>query len=324
MNVILLCSFLSIKLTVGICAFNEASNIGNLLNNILEEQALAPESEVLVVCSGCTDATVSIVQSYSVKDNRIKLFVEAKRQGKASAINYILSHANYDPILFVSADTFPTKGSFQSLAQRLQAQNVGIVCGNPVPVNQSNSRIGRLVQLLWSFHGHVFEELNRDGLARHASEIFCMRKGILDHIPSETVNDDAYIAVTTKERGWLVEFDAQAKVLIRGPMTFQEYFRQRRRILFGHYQIRKLTGKSPQYLVHLLPQHPLKTLKMSLWLFKNNTPIDTAIFLFTEFWVNLFSIADFIAGKTHTQWSTLTSTKAIVTQLAQKKAPFEA
>lgn len=310
-------------MTVGICAFNEAANIDYLLKNILEEQALAAESEVLVVCSGCTDATADIVQSYSAHDNRVKLYIEEKRQGKASAINYILSHANYAPILFVSADTLPTKGSFQRLAQRLQAPNVGIVCGNPVPINQSDSQVGRLVQLLWSLHGHVFEELNRDGLARHASEIFCMRKGILDHIPSETVNDDAYIAVTTKERGWLVEFEAQAKVLIRGPMTFQEYFRQRRRILFGHYQIRKLTGKSPQYLVHLLPLHPLKTLKMSLWLFKNNTPVDIAVFLFTEFWVNLFSIADFVAGKTHTRWSTLTSTKAMVTQLAQKSAPFE-
>jgi poly-beta-1,6-N-acetyl-D-glucosamine synthase len=311
-------------MTVGICAFNEAANIGNLLKNILEEQALAAKSEVLVVCSGCTDATKSIVESISVLDNRVKLIVEEKRQGKASAINYILSHANYDPLLFVSADTFPTKGSFQRLAQRLQAPNVGIVCGNPVPVNQSDSRVNRMVHLLWGFHGHVFEELNRDGLARHATEIFCMRRGILDHIPSETVNDDAYIAVTAKEKGWLVVFDAQARVLIRGPMTFQEYFRQRRRILFGHYQIRKLTGKSPQYLVHLLPHHPLKIIKMSLWLFKNNTPLDTAIFLFTEFWVNLFSIADFVAGKTYTRWSMLTSTKAMVTQLAQKNAPFEA
>ncbi|MCL4430218.1 MAG: glycosyltransferase [Chloroflexi bacterium] len=301
-------------LTVGICAFNEEKNIGTLLNNVLYEQELPVNSEVLVVCSGCTDTTTDIVQKFAAKDSRLKVNIEDKRSGKASAINYILSNATGDVILFVSADTLPKKGSFSRLISKLQMPNVGIVCGNPMPINPPTSIVGRLVQLLWNFHGHVFEELNDSGLARHATEIFCIRKGIVDKIPAETVNDDAYLAVTAKKKGWLIKFDAQSQVLICGPNSFQEYFQQRRRIIFGHFQIRKLTGESPQYLVHLMPLHPLQTLKLIFWLFTRYNPTTVATFLFTEFWVNVFAMGDFIFGKTYFRWSALSSTKTVFNQ----------
>ena len=75
-------------MTVGICAYNEGKNIGTLLNNVLYEQALPVNSEVLVVCSGCTDTTTDIVQEYAAKDSRLKVHIEDERRGKASAINY--------------------------------------------------------------------------------------------------------------------------------------------------------------------------------------------------------------------------------------------
>jgi poly-beta-1,6-N-acetyl-D-glucosamine synthase len=297
---------------VGICAYNEEKNIGRLLNNILFEQALPFDSEVLVVCSGCTDNTARIAQEFAEKDSRLKVHLEEKRNGKASAINYILSHAIGDVIIFISADTLPKKGSFLRLTAKVQKSNVGIVCGNPVPVNSPISLVSRIVHLLWSFHGYVFEQLNDSGLARHATELFCIRKGIVERIPAETVNDDAYLAVETKKKGWLIKFDAQSQVLISGPGTFQEYFQQRRRIIFGHFQIKKLTGESSQYLVHLMPLHPLQSLKLSLWLFRKYDPMTMFAFLFTEFLVNVFAIGDIFAGKSYLQWPALPSTKTVV------------
>jgi len=316
-------SFLVNQITVGICAYNEEKNIANLLNNVLTAQELPSDSEVLVVCSGCTDATAEIVQAYMAQDPRVKLHVEKQRRGKSSAINYILANAEGSVILFVSADTLPVNGSFRRLIEWLENPRIGIVCGNPLPINPPTSVVAQLVQLLWRFHGHVFGELNDSGLARHATEMFCIRKGIINHIPTQTVNDDAYIAVTAKEKGWLIKFDSQSKVLICGPVTFKEYFAQRRRILFGHYQIRKLTGRSPQHLMHMLPLYPLKTIKLLLWLLTKNKPVTTAIFLFTELWVNLFSIADFIWGKTYFQWPALSSTKNAVTPLKNQALSTE-
>ena len=169
--------------------------------------------------------------------------------------------------------------------------------------------VDRLVQLLWRFHDHVFAELSDAGLARHATEIFCVRKGIVNNIPNETVNDDAYIALTAKKKGWLIKYDTKAQVLICGPKTFREYFQQRRRIICGHYQVKKITGETPQYLVHLIPQHPHRILKLALWLPTNYDIFTLGIFLFTELALNLVAITDIISRKNHAKWKRLSSTK---------------
>jgi poly-beta-1,6-N-acetyl-D-glucosamine synthase len=299
------------NVTVGICAYNERNNIGKLLRNVLSSQDLSDDSEVLVVCSGCIDGTTEEALRFADMDSRVKVHVEKDRKGKASAINHILANAINDKIIFVSADTLPKKMSFPKLTNKLEGPNVGIVSGNPIPVNNSSSLVGKMVNLLWRFHGHVFEELNDAGLARHATELFCIRKGIVNKIPLQTVNDDAYIAVTAKSKGWLIKYSAKAKVSICGPKTFQEYFQQRRRIIFGHYQLRKLTGESPQYLVHMMPLHPISTAKLILWLLSKYDPLTLTIFLLTEFVVNLTAMFDFASGKSHFQWRPLQSTKIV-------------
>jgi len=304
--------FLLNRLTVGICAYNEGRNISKLLENVLDDQELSEDSEVIVVCSGCVDNTVKQVQVCAAKDPRVKLHVEVERSGKASAINYIFSHAAGDIIIFVSADTLPFKASFPKLLSKLESPNVGIVSGNPVPVNSKSSLTGRVVHLMWRFHGYVFAELNDAGLARHATEVFCIRKGIVKRIPAETVNDDAYIAVVSKKKGWLIKYSAESKLSICGPKTYREYFQQRHRVIFGHYQLRKLTGESPQYLVHLMPLHPVRTVKLALWLTANYDPVTLATFLLTEFIVNVAAMFDILSGNAHDQWTMLPSTKTVI------------
>ncbi len=300
------------KVTVGICAYNEGNNVGQLLNNLLFEQQLSEDSEILVVCSGCTDNTVQIVQKYQKLDPRVKSHIEKERTGKAPAINYILKNATGDSIFLISADTLPQKQILPVLVSKLDAPNVGIVCGNPVPVNDSHSLVGRIVQVLWHFHGHVFEELNDAGLARHASEGFLIRKGIVDQIPAQTINDDAYIAVTTKKKGWLILFSSKSKISMRGPKNFSEYFQQRRRIIFGHFQLRKLTGESPQYLVQMAPLEPLRAVKLASWLFTQYDVFTLGAFFLTEFAVNVVAAGDCVFGKKHVQWQVLPSTKDVI------------
>src|SRR4030067_1581512 len=298
--------------TVGICAYNESGNIGKLLDNILNKQELPPGSEVLVVCSGCTDNTVPIVQEYTRQDPRVRIHVETERKGKASAINYILQTAKGNALLFVSADTLPNKGCFPRLLSKLRIPNTGIVCGNPVPINSSNSLVGRLVQLLWSFHDHVFKQLNDAGLARHATEIFCIRKGIVDKIPAETVNDDAYIALTAKKKGWLIKYETESWVSICGPQTFPDYYKQRRRVLFGHHQVMKTTGESPQHLIYLLPLYPIQVMKLLRWLLREIGFPTLLAFISIELGINIAAMADSILRKPHTKWIVSNSTKKLL------------
>jgi glycosyltransferase involved in cell wall biosynthesis len=72
-----------LDVSVGICAYNEEENIGALLENLLTQQSLPHNSEIIVVCSGCTDETPSIVEKFARKDKRVKLILEEERRGKA-------------------------------------------------------------------------------------------------------------------------------------------------------------------------------------------------------------------------------------------------
>jgi len=303
---------LACKITVGVCAYNEEQNIARLLSNILCEQGLPAESEVLVVCSGCTDNTANIVYGFSKIDPRVKLHVERVRRGKASAINRILSKASGKVILFISADTLPDAGCFSRLISKVELPNVGVSCGNPVPTNRTNSLVGRLVQLLWGLHGQVFAEYSKAGLARHATEAFCIRRGIVRNMPPGTVNDDAYMALTAKKKGWLVKFDPEALVLIHGPETYSEYLSQRRRVLFGHYQLKKSMSESPQHLIYLLPLHPSRVLGLLLWLCSKYNPLSVAAFISTELLVNTAALIDIFRGKSHVIWRTASSTKKVL------------
>jgi len=306
--------FLSRQVTVGICAYNEAKNIGELLQNILYEQELSSDSEVLVVCSGCTDRTVEIVQKFSKSDSRVNLHLETKRRGKASAINYILSNASSNVILFISADTLPSQRCFARLIAKLETPTVGVVCGNPLPTNNTNSLVGKLVQLLWGLHGKVFAEYSKAGLARHATEAFCVRKGIVVNIPPETVNDDAYIAINARMKGWIVRFEPESSVLIHGPETFPEYFNQRRRVLWGHHQLKKWTSISPQHLIYLFPYYPARVTKLLLWLCSEYNPVSVVAFVSTELVVNAVAVIDVFRGKSYSIWKTAASTKTVIPQ----------
>jgi cellulose synthase/poly-beta-1,6-N-acetylglucosamine synthase-like glycosyltransferase len=249
------------------------------------------------------------VSNYAKKDMRVKLYVEEERKGKASAINIVLKNAKGDEILFVQADTMPGKGCFGKLITKIQNPNIGLVCAHPQTINNSSELPSKLGKVLWSLHDKVFKQFNIDGQARHASEVFCVRKDITSSIPSETVNDDAYIALAAKKKGWKVCYESESYVSIYGPETMSDYIKQRRRVIYGHYQIKKMTGENPQYFMSLLFLN--RNMKKNLiFLFLSEFELPTLMaFIGIEIVLNAISLSDLARGKSYRIWSTATSTK---------------
>lgn len=94
-----------IEYSVGVMAYNEEANIGRTLEAILNQtQHKTALAEILVVASGCTDNTVSVVQTMMASEPRIQLLIQERREGKASAINLFLQHARSEILVMVGAD----------------------------------------------------------------------------------------------------------------------------------------------------------------------------------------------------------------------------
>jgi glycosyltransferase involved in cell wall biosynthesis len=65
---------MKISVSIGIPAYNEEKNIGRLLTAILNQKTYNVEiDQIVVVSSGSTDKTDTIVEDFTRKDSRIVL-----------------------------------------------------------------------------------------------------------------------------------------------------------------------------------------------------------------------------------------------------------
>lgn len=298
------------SLTIGICAYDEEWNMGELLSNILRIQEIPKDAEVIAVCSGCEDRTPEIVRDFARKDSRVKLIEEPRRLGKAAAVNKILSRARGDQIVFVSADVIPRQDCIMSLVRTMDDQSVGIACGKPEPIRRGRKLMEGLVETLWGFHNWQLEKLNDAGVLMHASEVFCIRNGIVRRIPRGLVNDDAFLAVATKNKGYRIKYVPKSEVRVFGPQTVSDYVKQRRRIIAGHYQVRLATGHFSQYLFYSLLARPKLTLETLAEYFARTRWVAAGLAAgLIEVTANLLALSDLVRGRSHSVWSISSTTK---------------
>jgi poly-beta-1,6-N-acetyl-D-glucosamine synthase len=220
------------NVTIGISAYNEEKNIGNLLNAIKDYPF-----EKIVVASGCTDNTVKIAKSF----NGVKVIEEKTRNGKASAVNEIIHNAKGDVIILESADTIPSSFCFKYLLKPLEDDSkVGMVGAHPIPVNRLDTSINKIGNLLWKAHHQMALKYPKAG------EVVAFRNKI-DGIDPKTAVDEAYIEYKLVQFGYKIEYAPNAIVFNKSPETKEDFVKQRERIFIGHVNLWKLG-----YTVHTI------------------------------------------------------------------------
>jgi len=229
---------MSLRCSIGIMAHNEGANIGRLLKALVSQRTSeAMLSEILVVASGCTDNTESIVREWATRDARIRLLVQAKREGKASAVNLFLSQAREKIAVLCSADLLPTTDAIEQVVVAFADPEIGLATARPVPVNDPGTFMGFAAHMLWDLHHHI------NLRSFKAGELIAFRK-ILERIPYHTVVDEASIEPVIRGQGYRARYVPTAIVYNKGPETVKDFLRQRRRIYAGHLSEREALGYS--------------------------------------------------------------------------------
>jgi len=227
---------MSIACSMGIMAYNEEANIGRLLQAVISQRtAKVTLTEIVVVASGCTDRTESIVQDWATWDQRIRLVVQPQREGKASAINQFLPQAREKIVVLCSADLLPEADAIEELVAPFADPAVGMTAGRPVPVNDPGTFMGFAAHLLWNLH----HQINLRSFK--AGEMIAFRK-IFERIPYHTSVDEASIEPVIRGQGYEARYVPTAVVHNKGPITVDDFLRQRRRIFAGHLAVRHTLG----------------------------------------------------------------------------------
>jgi len=208
---------------------NDGANIGPLLARLLAEPCI---DEVVVVASGCDDGTVATVSEVAAgSPDRVRLYVEAKRTGKVSAINFGLRQLSSPVVIIVSGDVLPEPGALTMLVDAMQDPAVALAGGRPVPVNDPETSLGYAVHLLWRLHHRL--ALHQPKLG----EMIALRAEAVVTLPRTSVDEACFQALIEAE-GWRSEYVPDAVVRNRGPATVKDFVRQRRQIHTGHLWLR--------------------------------------------------------------------------------------
>ncbi len=295
-------------ISVGIAAYNEEANIGNILGRLTNQKL--PEDitlkEIIVVASGCTDRTEEIVKEFAKENKTIRLLIQEKREGKASAVNLFIKNATGDILVLESADTLPLEDTIENLVKPFSNPKIGMTGGHPIPINDPEKFIGFVVHLIWDLHHNISLKNVKLG------EVIAFRN-IIDEIPYDTATDEVYIGALVKEKGYDLTYVPDAIVYNKGPESISDLIKQRKRIYIGHLHLKSTQEympptmgiKSIEILSMILPNIKFSP-KYIIWTF-------SAILI--ELFVRLSASFDFfIRKKNPVVWDIANTTKNLEKQ----------
>jgi cellulose synthase/poly-beta-1,6-N-acetylglucosamine synthase-like glycosyltransferase len=300
-----------LRCSVGVTAYNEEANIGHLLDALLNQHLYDVEiTEIVVVASGCTDNTVSIVERYAADNPTIVLINQPKREGKTAAINLFLAQARAEICVLESGDTLPAEDTVEHMVRMFADPTVGMVGAHKIPVNTPDHLVGLFTHLRLRLEHQLCLEIPRLG------EMIAFRK-VLDHIPPDVAMDEAFVEAFIVRRGMSVRYAPDAVVYNTGPDTIRDFVNQRRRNHAGHLYLKSKYG----YVVSSMQN--TRVAKIALKEIWGAMQLVWALFLLAvlEMWSRLLGWYDFAVKKDrHVVWDMAWSQKTDVSAERQQTA----
>ncbi len=216
---------------------------------------------ILVVASGCPESTLAAAQRTAERDPRIQIIAEPERRGKAEAIGRILNESRGDLLALLNADAIPERHSIRKLLAVMEEPTVGAASAEPV-FEAGEGLLQSSLAIMWSAHSRMSLLLNHAGISNHASdELLVIRRKLVPALPVYVVNDGAFMGGLVRARGYLLRFVTTARVRIEVPRTPMDLIRQRRRIIFGHFQVWRRLGNPPRTIESMMLIDPLVSLR---------------------------------------------------------------
>lgn len=230
-----------ISVSIGIPAYNEEANIQQLLISLCDQKQQGFSlSEIIIISDGSSDRTVQEVSH--VHDKRIYMVASQKRKGKSYRLNQLFRMFTGDVLFILDADILiKDPYLFSKIIQSTDFKRDGIVGVNAIPllahtifekIISVSAFIIRDIAMSWNdgrnYLGFRGCFLGFDG---------DFAKSIV--LPEGLVNDDAYLYILARQRGYLSYYARNASVFFRSPATFADHCSQSSRYQDAKHELSK-------------------------------------------------------------------------------------
>jgi cellulose synthase/poly-beta-1,6-N-acetylglucosamine synthase-like glycosyltransferase len=294
------------KVTLGICALVERRGVDQLIRKAFREGV----DEIILVTPNA-----HLAEEVKKANCNVKIINEDRRRGKSAAVNEIFRNSSGDIIIMASADIEIKNGAITRLLKRITSdENLGMVDSHVILKNRKNKFFTSVVNSTWLLHNLTMIELSdKDRLAHVAGDLYVIKRGIINKIPECIVNDDAFIAMIARLKGYRVLHEPTAICYILGPQNPYDYVLQRSRVLYGHFQILKYFGRPPttfQFAIINKPLTAMSIMKKAVKRLRIKGILHLLIASFLEVLSILYLMIFFVLiGKKPIIWRVATTTK---------------
>ena len=120
------------KISIVIPVLNEAANIKNLLNHLIENSFKENIQDIIVVDGGSVDGTQNMVLDiFSQSENtRTNIRLLTSEKGRAKQMNLGAKKANGNVLYFLHADSFPPKHFDKHILSEIKKGNTNAPFSN--------------------------------------------------------------------------------------------------------------------------------------------------------------------------------------------------
>ena len=217
--------------------FNEDSVIEKRIQNLWALRYPKDKYEIIVIDSGSSDATRSIVQRMCLESEapQTRLVCEDQRKGKASAINCGCAQAVGEIMLVTDANSFFDVNVLREIAPHFEKPEIGGVGGRYAVSNLDNP-LPSTEQFYWDRETLLRTgESALDSACLFQGEINAWRRSIVKADPA-MIGEDLDMSIAIRKKGYKVAFEPNAICYEPSPTSFGEQRTQKKRRCLGTIQ----------------------------------------------------------------------------------------
>jgi poly-beta-1,6-N-acetyl-D-glucosamine synthase len=197
--------------------------------------------EIIVVSDGSTDQTNAIAAEYS--DRGVQL-LRQPAQGKPAALNLAVPRAEGEIIFLTDVRQQVDAGSLRAMIACFADPTVAVVSGH-LKILKGETEDQQDIGVYWRYETWIRDNLSRlDSTFGATGPFYCVRKALVEPLPTDILLDDVYLPVSCILKGYRVIVEPQA-IAFDYPTPLEVEFQRKVRTLAGNYQ---LFAKRPDLL----------------------------------------------------------------------------